>query len=197
MNNWKLWIVVILVCLIAGLWIFSGPILRGLGSAMVKDGPPVKADMILVLAGDGAGYRILKGAELAREGYAPKVLVSNGGGTYGRQESDMAVDFAIQHGYSPDLFVVAHYHADSTVDEGRRALTLLRKRGAHKILIVTTLWHTARAGRIYRRLAPDLEFQMVGSEDFNWNDGDWWKTREGRKTFFMEGVKTIADYLGI
>lgn len=189
--------VALLLCLIAGLWFFSGPILRAAGSVLEKDGPPAKADMIVVLAGDGLGFRILKGAELAREGYAPAVLISNGGFSYLHTESDLAKEFAVQKGYSPNLLISTNWESTSTVDEGERAIAELRRRGAHKAIIVTTVWHTARAGRIYRRLAPDLQFYMVGSYDPHWRNGDWWITREGRKTFFLEGTKTIADFFRI
>ncbi len=178
-----------------GIWFVRGPVLRAAGTVFINDGPPVRADYILVLAGDGVGNRILKAAELAREGFAPAVLVSNGGHYYGHTESELETEFAIQHGYSPDLLIVCRWNANSTVEEARRAIGELRRRGAHKAIVVTSLWHTARAGRIYRRMAPDLEFHMVGAFDRNWHDGDWWIDREGRKTFFMEGSKTIADFL--
>ncbi len=197
MPGWKFWLLVIPLCLFCVFWFFRVPILRGLGMRMVAEEPPLKADAIVVLAGDGLGYRITKGAELARLGYAPVVIVSNGGNAYGHRESELATDFAVQHGYSPDLFFSAKWKAYSTLDEGQRAIEELRRRGAHKVLIVTTVWHTARAGRIYRRLAPDMEFHLVGSFDPVWHDGYWWLGREGRKTFFLEATKTIADYLGI
>ena len=151
----------------------------------------------MVLAGDSRGNRILKAAELARQGYAPVVLVDNGNTEYGRTESSIARDFAVQNGYSPNLFITANWLCYSTVEEAGFSIAALRKMGAHKIIVVTTLWHTARAGRIFRRMAPDLTFYMVGSDDPDWHDGNWWKGREGKKTFFLEGVKTIADFLRI
>jgi uncharacterized SAM-binding protein YcdF (DUF218 family) len=193
----KLWLFAIPLGLIAAVWAFSGPILRGIGSLFENDGPPVSADIILVLAGDSNGNRILKGAELARQGFAPVVLASNGEAEYGRTESQLATEFAIQRGYSPGLFIVANWLAHSTVEEAHLAIATMRSRGVHKAIIVTTSWHTARAGRIYRRNAPDLTFYMVGAIDPGWHNGDWWIDREGRKTFFLEGVKTIADFLGI
>jgi uncharacterized SAM-binding protein YcdF (DUF218 family) len=73
----------------------------------------------------------------------------------------------------------------------------MRTRGFRKGIVVTSLWHTARAGRTFRHVAPDLQFLPVGSEDPAWGDGDWWTRRQGRKTFFTESIKTIADFLGI
>jgi uncharacterized SAM-binding protein YcdF (DUF218 family) len=183
--------------LLAGLGFFAKDILRWMGSLLVKDGPPVSADLIIVLAGDYTGGRILKSAELANRGYAPVVLVSNGDSEYGHLESDMATAFAVQHGYRQDLFVAEHWPANSTMDEARYAAAEFRKRGAHKVLIVTNSWHTARAGRIFRRTAPDLQFYLVGVDNWDWHHGDWWIDRQGRKRFGLEAIKTIADYLRI
>ncbi len=179
----------------AGLWIFSTPILRGIGSELVADGAPVKADAILVLAGDGKGDRILKGAELGKEGYAPVVIASNGSEDYDRTESSLAIEFAVRRGYSAELFVATSWNVHSTVEEAKHAIPLFRARGAHRVLIVTSVWHTARSGRIFRRLAPDIEFHLVGADDPDWAQGYWWRTREGRKDFFLELTKTFANYL--
>ena len=51
-------------------------ILSALGGYLVDAGPPQKADIALVLAGDSSGNRILKAAELVRDGIRSKVLVS-------------------------------------------------------------------------------------------------------------------------
>ncbi|HEY4086828.1 MAG TPA: YdcF family protein [Bryobacteraceae bacterium] len=183
------------MAVVAALWIFSTPILRGAGSQLVADGPPVKADAIVVLAGDGKGNRILKGAELGKEGYAPIVIASNGGKEYDRSESTLEIEFAVHRGYAPELFLATDWDVYSTVEEAKHAVPLLRARGAHKVLIVTSLWHTARSGRIFRRLAPDIEFHLVGADDPDWDHGNWWRSREGKKEFLLEFSKTVADYV--
>lgn len=197
MRNATVWLAALLLCLIATMWIFGRPILRGIGSLYVQDGPPVAADIIVVLAGDNSGERVLKGAELARQGFASSVLVNSSELVYGHTESELAAEFAIRKGYSPNLFLEVDWTAHSTAEEAGHAIAELRSRGAHRVLVVTTVWHTGRAGRIFRRLAPEMEFHMVGVDDPEWHGGDWWLAREGRKTFFLEGTKTIADYLGI
>jgi uncharacterized SAM-binding protein YcdF (DUF218 family) len=158
---------------------------------------PVAADIVVVLAGERSGYRILKAAEVAKAGLAPAVLVSNCKLLYGQAESGLAIDFATLRGYSPDLFIATDWLADSTREEAIHAIAQLRQRGVRSAIIVTSAWHTSRTGRIYRRLAPDLTFYVVGADDPNWHNGDWWTDRNGRKTFFLEAAKTIAGYLGI
>lgn len=172
-------------------------ILRSLGSLVVNAGSPAAADIIVVLAGDRSGYRILRGAELAKEGLAPAVLVSNCKFLYGHAESGLAIEFAARQGYSPDLFIATDWLTDSTREEAKSVIAVLRERGVHKAIIVTSVWHTGRVTRIYRRLAPDLTFYLVGADDPDWRGGEWWTDRRGRKTFFLESLKTIADYLGI
>ena len=65
---------------------------------------PQRADVILVIAGDWSGERILTGAELARQGYAPKVWVSGPMELYGVNEAALAINYALAHGYPKELF---------------------------------------------------------------------------------------------
>jgi uncharacterized SAM-binding protein YcdF (DUF218 family) len=192
-----LWTLLVSLAIVAAAWIFSAPLLRAAGAMLEAGGPPVRSDAIVVLAGDGKGDRILKGAELGKQGYAPVVIASNGGDRYARTDSALAIEFAVAKGYPASLFLETNSTASSTREEARNSVALLRARGAHKVLIVTSAWHTARAGRIYRELAPDLEIHMIGVNDADWDYGNWWRAREGRKKFCLEFTKTIAGYLGI
>jgi uncharacterized SAM-binding protein YcdF (DUF218 family) len=73
----------------------------------------------------------------------------------------------------------------------------LRKLNAHQVEIVTSNFHTRRAGNIYRSRAGDLVFHLVAAPDPNFSAGGWWKNREGRKTFLVEWEKTVATWLGM
>ena len=188
---------IVLICAAAVLLAFSGRILWSFGAILDNGEPPRKADMIVVIGGDAHGSRILTAAELAREGYAPKVLVSGVAEFYGHHESDLAIDFAVQHGYRRDAFIAFRYPALSTVDEARADIRELRRLEVHRYLLVTSVYHTARASRIFRREGSDLEMHPISAPDRYWQNGEWWKDREGRKLWFMEAVKTIADYLRI
>jgi uncharacterized SAM-binding protein YcdF (DUF218 family) len=176
--------------------LFSQRILWGMGEMLVGTDAPQKADMEVVLGGDATGSRILKACELIRSGYVPRALVSGGGNYYGSHESVLAINFAVNKGCPPDYFIPVQFPATSTFDEAQHVIVELRRAGAHKVLIVTSPSHTARAARIYHRLAPDLEFHTAACRDRKWNEGYWWKSREGRKTWLLESVKTLADFFG-
>lgn len=188
---------IVAIGLAGGAFTFGDHILWSMGAFLTSREAPQKADIIVVIGGDFRGSRILTAAELVHKGYAPKVLVSGAGAVYGFHESDLAIEFAVKHGYPRDSFIGFHYPALSTVEEARADIAQLRLLGVHKYLLVTSDYHTRRAGRIFRREAQDLEEHTIGAPDRYWADGRWWTNREGRKIWFDETVKTFADYLRI
>jgi len=186
----------ILVCVVLAL-LFSQRILWAMGAMLVASEPPVKADIIVTLAGDASGNRIFRAGELVRDGYAPQALVSGTLKTYGVLQSELEIDDAVRHGYPREYFVPFQHNALSTRDEAATVVPELRRRGVHKCLLVTSYYHTARAIRVYRRAAPDIEFHVTGTRFAQWNDGYWWREREGRKIWLEEEAKTVADFFGI
>jgi uncharacterized SAM-binding protein YcdF (DUF218 family) len=167
------------------------------GQVLVNSEAPRKADVVIVLGGDWDGRRVLKGAELVKEGYAPRMIISNGPYIYGRPESEMAADFAAARGYDRSSMICIQRTNDSTQEEAEKVPPVIRSLGAHVVLLVTSPSHTARATRVFRRMAPDLEFHPVAAPDPKWCGGRWWTKRECEKTWFMEAVKTITAPFGI
>jgi len=157
--------------------------------------------MIVVLAGDFSGNRILTAGDLVRRGFASKALVSGTSGEYGLHETDLAIPFAVRHGYPASYFVALPNDARSTRDEASDVLAALSKLNVHRIDIVTSDYHTRRAGNIYRawvrKLATGLEIHMVAAPDVYFTPDGWWKNRDGRKTFLLEWMKTVATWLGL
>jgi uncharacterized SAM-binding protein YcdF (DUF218 family) len=171
--------------------------LAALGRYLVRSEAPVPADIIVVLAGDFSGNRILTAADLVRRGFATKALISGTSGEYGLHESDLAIPFAVRHGYPESYFVALPNDGKSTREEASAVLAALNKLHTHSIDIVTSDYHTHRAGNIYRAQAPGLEIHMVAAPDLYFSSEGWWKNREGRKTFLLEWLKTMASWFGM
>lgn len=155
------------------------------------------ADMIVVLAGDPYGLRILKAAELVKQGYAPKVLVSGPSGFYGEYESEAAIRFVVRQGYPADWFVALPNESHSTTEEAADVVAKLREWKITRVDIVTSDFHTRRAGREYQKAAQGIEFRMVAAPDHDYVPDEWWKTRQSRKTFAFEWMKTFATWVGL
>jgi len=185
------------VLLAAAAVIFHAAIFRALGGYLVQASTPEHADIAVVLAGDSWGKRILKAGDLVRQGYAPKALVDGPSGHYGLHESDLAIPFAVKAGFPESYFLALPMDAHSTEDEAHVVQQELRRLGVHKALLVTSNFHTHRAGRIFRSVDREREFIVVAAPDEYYSAEDWWKNREGRKTFVTEWMKTIAQWFGI
>ncbi len=170
---------------------------RQMGEFLVRAEPPVHAGMIVVLAGDPSGNRILKAAELVKQGYAPKALVSGPTGDYGEAESDLAIRFAVRLGYPASYFVPFPNESHSTMEEAKAIGAKLREWKIDRVDVVTSDYHTRRAAEDYRRAETGVEFRMVAAPDVFFTPDGWWRNREGRKTFLMEWMKTIASWLRI
>ena len=177
-------------------WLLREPFLNEAFDLLVSAEAPAKADMAVVLGGDGNGNRILTAAQLARDGFVPAVLVSGPTGNYGVAECDLAIPFAAARGYPESSFRHLHGPYTSTAEEAVAVIGELRKQNAKSVLVVTNGYHTRRAGKYYKHI-PGIEARMIAAPDRYANHGTWWRTREGRKTIFMEWSKTIATALGM
>lgn len=184
-------VLILLLFLTHNIW------LGWMGGLLVHTETPAHADIVVVLAGDPSGHRILRAAELVKQGYASKVLVSGPGGAYDLHECDLAIPFVVKRGYPASWFVPVPHNAHSTEEEGQALLPRLQELRAHTVLVVTSDYHTRRAWRILRAQWLGIDVHMIASGDEFFSPYGWWHTREGRKTFLLEWTKTVASTVGL
>ena len=171
------------------------------GTFLVKDDGPAKADLGVVLGGDYWGYRIQKAAELVRQGYIPQALISGPPGFYGFHEDELAIAFMVKKGYPAAYFIPFPHEAMSTRAEAECVLPELRRRNVHRVLIITSDFHSRRADRTFRYVGgklgyqPDIRMVTAGNQLFRIDQ--WWKAREGEKAVFFEWAKTLAFGVGL
>lgn len=172
-------------------------LLGGLGRVLIEEQGPFRADAAVALGGDYTCGRIVKAGELVQQGWVSKAIASGGMKMFGRQEPDLAVSCAVEKGLPAGIFVPIYTNALSTSDEAEKLRQPLSELGVRKLIVVTSKYHTRRAGRTFRRiLGPGIAIQVVGVPDPFWSPDAWWKNREGRKTEFYEWTKTAADWVG-
>ncbi len=181
----------------AALAIFHAQWLPLLGQFLVTAEAPRKADAIFVLGGDHFGERIIHAAQLVRQGYAPKVYVSGPAGIFDHYESDLSIEFAQKRGYSDVPFVPLQNECKSTRDEAERYMPEFRSLGFKHVLVVTSNFHTRRAGRIMRTAGAEPAIHMIAAPARDFRPEDWWRRRQDQKTLFMEWSKTFANWIGM
>jgi uncharacterized SAM-binding protein YcdF (DUF218 family) len=181
--------------LFAGLLLlaFREQVLMRVGEFLVVSDPLERADRIYVLAGDFWGSRVLLGANLGSEGWAPQVILS-GGRYQDRYACDLSVDFAVEHGYRRGLFLPIRMEARSTVDEARVMGPIFHRFGARRIVLVTTNFHSRRAAEVFRLLLPEFDFRMEGSADDIFDPHAWWKIPGERRLVLSEYQKMLGTF---
>ncbi|WP_162179801.1 YdcF family protein [Bryobacter aggregatus] len=181
----------------AVLWLARAPILTGLAQYLVQAETPKKADVIIVLGGDTVGSRILTACQLAEQNYSQRIWVSGIQGIYGFWESDLAKQYATGRGCRAEWLTPLHNNVDSTTDEAHIIAPALRAQGVKSYLLVTSNFHTRRAGDLFRKATPEMEVTVVASSNSGFSVDGWWHDRRSRKTFAYEWIKTITSWMGM
>ena len=168
---------------------------RHAGWLLVCSETPEPADLIVVLGGDFYGPRVLKGADLVMQGYAPLVLISGPPYQSERSEAEFAIDFLVRQGYPRHLFQAFGHHEGSTIPEAIVVGAELKRRGVHRVILVTSSYHSRRADIVFRLFCAGVHFQSVSAPDPHYNPADWWTDESSRRLFFSECKKILGSIL--
>lgn len=195
MKNWRagrrlLWVGLILAALA-----LSVPMgLNALGAALIADDPLHPADAILVLAGETRqGDRVRHAVGLYRHGLAPLLVLSGTPWGFRTHEAEVMTRHAEFLGVPRDRILPVKHDGESTRDEAQALLPVLQSRGLKDVILVTSNYHTARAKRIFTKLANPLGIHFLASPvaDGYFEQEGWWTRRRDAKTFVYEAMKTV------
>jgi hypothetical protein len=157
---------------------------------LVVDGPE-ESDAIVVLAGE-TNARPARALELLRQGMARHVLLDaeTRNRIYDMRLIDIAQNYASRLPEASRVSVCPIF-GSSTFAEADDVSRCLQPLGVHRVLIVTSDFHTRRALMIMRRRLPQYQFSAAGASDPAEFGAAWWTRREWAKVTFDEWAKTI------
>ena len=110
---------------------------------------PVKGDALVVLGGEGG--RAERAAELYRQGVAPAIVVTG----YGDCLRNVQL---LERSGVPATAILAEPSALSTLENATKSVPLLRALRAHRVILVTTWFHSRRSLACFEHTAPDMQF---------------------------------------
>ena len=154
--------------------------------------------------------RPLEAYDLYRSGYAPLIVLTrdrlDGGqkvlarrGVAIEDAADTARD-VLQHLGAPSgaLLVLPPPH-DGTVQEARSFRDLIRDRGWHRVIVVTSKMHTRRARMALERELKGLDVQVIarGSRYDPADPAHWWRRRSDARFVLLETEKYLAYLIGM
>ena len=152
---------------------------------------PEKSDAIVVLAGE-TKVRPARGLELLRQGVAPHVFLDaeTRDLVYDQRLTEIARKFVdgLGEGNRVSVCPVEGFSTYAEVDD---VVPCLRSIGAHRVLIVTSEFHTRRALMIFRHRLPQYQFSVAAARNPTQFGFAWWTNREWAKTTLDEWMKTL------
>jgi len=152
---------------------------------------PEKSDAIVVLAGE-TSLRPTHAVELLRQGMAPhafmnaetRVLI------YDQELTEIAQKY-INTLPEANRISVCPIIGFSTAAEAADVGRCLQSQDVHRILIVTSDFHTRRALLIFRNRLPQYQFSVAAARAPGSFGEAWWTNREWAKSTLDEWLKII------
>lgn len=152
---------------------------------------PQPSDAIVVLAGE-TSFRPARALELLRQGVASRMFldVETREPLYDQLLTDIAQRYINDLGEAKRVSVcpIVSLSTFAEVDDVNRCLQSV---GAHRVLIVTSDYHSRRALTIFRHRLPQYQFSAAAARNPAQFGAAWWTTREWAKTTFDEWTKML------
>lgn len=202
------WIIVLFAGILLGVLFAHAPLLRGIGTFLVSggDGDVGPADAIIPL-GSVRPDRAIGAAALFHKGLAPRVLVPKpvtsahpnrmqAVGPWVSRRQAMAAQVLERLDVPDTAITLLSEGAATTQEELETVGRYARRAGYHRLILVTSRYHTRRVRIIWNiAFAGDpaaivyaLPSQNVAEE--NALENGWWRSRSGRQV-------VAHEYLGI
>lgn len=171
------------------------PILTAVGDYLKLDCEgAAKSDVLIVLGGEMDGERTRKGVELYKQGWAAKMMLSDGTKMSWRTTAmKEMVDLAVLEGV-PAADIIQENRSRSTVENAIYTKELMLEHGYSSVLVVTTDWHGKRSRFIFEKVyeGSGIELSYCGTPDARSDFAAWWKDGEKQQVVLTEWAKTIV-----
>ena len=153
------------------------------------------ADLIFVLGGD-AEVRPVVGAWAYKQGLGKKILYSQPSDRFEPEvpfdppERELIPAILRKAGVPEGDIVPLPGEVDGTLGEGERLRDYLKQNGGETVLVVTTNWHTRRAGWILQKKVGDLaRIHMLPAPSPGFDTSVWWRSPGGVEMVLAEYLK--------
>jgi uncharacterized SAM-binding protein YcdF (DUF218 family) len=152
---------------------------------------PQKSDLIVVLAGETEN-RPLRGLELLRQNYAPRMMIDVPAGAkiYDENVLDVARKYVSELPERESILLCPIFGL-STKAETRDVENCLREQSVHALLLVTSDFHTRRAEMIFRRELVGYKIFVAASSNSREFGTPWWEHRQWAKTNLGEWLRLV------
>jgi uncharacterized SAM-binding protein YcdF (DUF218 family) len=173
-----------------------------IGQRLVRSDPLVHSDLIVVL-GSFQLDRTLEAGMLYREGWAPRIMLLRAPDVVrdSLQKQlgirvpvfvDIQRDALRQMGVPANAILESSDTQESTRTEAEAVADYAREHGLKRLMIVTSAYHTGRAGSLFDRAAAKAFEVVVRPTRYEHPYPDrWWRHHSDRSDVVLEYLKTV------
>jgi uncharacterized SAM-binding protein YcdF (DUF218 family) len=171
---------------------------------IAENPPPGRVDAAVVLQGSISAekVRIAQAMDLLRRAAVDRVLLSVPKESYWGQSIPPVARVYLERTYGADVaarveFCETSGEVNSTAQEAKVLSACIHDHAWHSIVVVTSSYHTRRAGMVWRRSGTNSGVRVfvegVADPEFQ---QPWWRHRQSAKVWFMESSKLAWAALG-
>jgi uncharacterized SAM-binding protein YcdF (DUF218 family) len=198
----KVIIVVLILCVVIGIYVLSGRFLNCMGCFLIYDDPSGKSDAAVVL-NTGLEYypRLIEAASIYKLGLVEKIIINGNRKTDSLRDledlgfknccpwyEDSLSILEILGVPRYDVIAVSAEDAYDTVSEAEAVGNEVLKQGCKNIILITSKFHTRRAAHIWKEMYNGkLEVVSVSAKTDPFDPKSWWK--QGRQVRWV-----LAEY---
>jgi len=157
-----------------------------MGNFLIVNQAPQKADVIIVLAGDPLGSRVVYAAKLYQEGYADKVMLSG-------DERDMTHQ-ALSGGI-PGSAIILENQSQTTFENAKYSFKIMEVQGYKSAIVVTSPYHTRRSSIIFAHFFKEIHLTICSVPYNPAMTQSWWKSNNSSQFVISEYLKLAWYYL--
>lgn len=144
------------------------------------------ADAIVAISGGETEARVAEAARLYRGDRAPVVIFS-GAAAKGEVSNALSMARIAATLGVPFSDSILEERSATTAENAKEVAKIVKEKGYHSIILVTSPYHQRRANLEFARALPE-EVKIINhsAADSLWRRSGWWKTKEARDLTFSE-----------
>lgn len=170
------------------------------GWPLVESSELAIADAIVVIGGDHKPERVQRAVELYQQGYAPIVIISAGTlvteGAEVLAEAEVMRRQALALGLS-EAAILIEDQSQSTFQNAYFTVAISKAHGYSSIILVTSTFHSRRAGHIFREVYGPSPRIFVQPAPLNACGLCWWFQPDQIGVVFYEYYNWARYWLGV
>jgi uncharacterized SAM-binding protein YcdF (DUF218 family) len=172
------------------------------GGFLIYADPLKNADAVVPLSGGSDLSRLEEAARIYNAKYAKTFIITETGEDMpdlGVLRSTVQRDKLLLLGVPANDIMITERHVNSTYEEARVTMKLLRLKGMTSVIVVTEPYHSMRAHVIFRDVYKNTGIKVIirPAPSTWYRSKTWWLSSEGWQATIYEYAKLIGYYFGV